>query len=56
MTSSDLTKIEECLPAYKELFIKTVLRTLCEADTVGTPFSEIHVLLQKAQSYILGEF
>lgn len=29
MTSSDLTKIEECLPAYKELFIKTVFSGPC---------------------------
>lgn len=33
-----------------------VLRTLCVADTVGTPFSEIHAPHQRACFNILGEF
>lgn len=59
-TPSDLTKMEEIACQHvmpgTHLYRGYVLRTLCNVDTFGTPFSEIPASHQKANFNILGEF
>lgn len=49
MTSSDLTKWKSDLTIMTGTHIHrdSVLGSLCDADTAGTPFSERHVSHQK---------